>query len=147
MEPFNRAGTLDLLEIIGQHVMEVASKAGLAKKAAYNLRLGVDEIATNIILYGYEQSGVSGVVKIYTDITDRELTLTLEDTAKAYDPSNTPEPDLTLPLDERPIGGLGVYLAMTGADDFKYERVGDHNRNIFVMKRPAVPATSGTGHE
>jgi len=147
VEPLIVPGTLDSLEVIGQHVMQVSAEAGLEKKAAYNLRLGVDEIATNIILYGYEQAGMSGDVTVYTEITDRELTLTLEDTARAYDPSNTPEPDLTLPLDERPIGGLGVYLAMTGADDFKYERVGNHNRNIFVMKRPAVPATSKTGHE
>src|SRR5690348_14390871 len=103
--------------------MQVSAQAGLDKKAAYNLRLGVDEIATNIILYGYEQTGMSGDVKIYTEITDQKLTLTLEDSARAYDPSNTPEPDLTLPLEERPIGGLGVYLAMSGADEFKYERV------------------------
>lgn len=147
MEPLIVPGTLDSLEIIGQHVMQVSAQAGLDKKAAYNLRLGVDEIATNIILYGYEQTGMSGDVKIYTEITDQKLTLTLEDSAKAYDPSNTPEPDLTLPLEERPIGGLGVYLAMSGADEFKYERVGNHNRNIFVMKRPAVPATSKNGHQ
>ena len=147
MEPLIVPGTLDSLEIIGQHVMQVSAQAGLDKKAAYNLRLGVDEIATNIILYGYEQTGMSGDVKIYTEITDQKLTLTLEDSARAYDPSNTPEPDLTLPLEERPMGGLGVYLAMSGADEFKYERVGNHNRNIFVMKRTAVPATSKNGHQ
>lgn len=138
MQPLIVPGTLDSLQTIAGHVMAVAAGAGLDKKTAYNLRLAVDEIATNIALYGYERAGISGQIEVKTEITDHELILTLEDTAAPYDPGNTPDPDFSLPLDERPIGGLGVYLAMNGVDDFRYERVNDRNRNIFVVKLAPV---------
>jgi anti-sigma regulatory factor (Ser/Thr protein kinase) len=38
-------------------------------------------------------------------------------------------------IEKRSIGGLGIYLAFQGVDNFKYERVGDRNRNIFVVNR------------
>ena len=65
------------------------------------------------------------------------LTITLEDTAAPFDPRGLPRPEQTeLPLEERPIGGLGVFLTMENVDQFRYEYVGNRNRNIFVMKRP-----------
>ena len=44
---------------------------------------------------------------------------------------------IDLPLADRPIGGLGVFLAMEGVDEFRYEYDGACNRNIFVMRSPA----------
>ncbi len=137
MDVLTVPGNLDSLDIIGKYMVETATRVGLDKKAAYTLRLAVDEIATNIALYGYERAGLAGMITIRTAITDDTLTVTLEDTAIAYDPRNTPAPDLDLPLDMRPIGGLGVFLAIEGVDEFNYERVDNRNRNIFVMKRPS----------
>jgi anti-sigma regulatory factor (Ser/Thr protein kinase) len=46
------------------------------------------------------------------------------------------EDELNLPLEERSIGGLGIFLVLKGVDTFRYERINEHNRNIFVMNRP-----------
>lgn len=145
MEPLTVPGMLPALEEIGRYVMAAASEAGLDKRASYRLRLAVDEIATNIVVYGYQPSGMEGDINVSSTINDRTLTIALEDTGPAFDPRQHAMPDadeLTRPLEDRQMGGLGVYLAFEGVDDFQYERVDGRNRNIFVVNRPsAAPAT------
>lgn len=130
--------TLDALSPIREKVMTSSAEAGLDKDAAYKLALAVDEIATNIILHGYEEHGLKGDITVYTDLTPGELLITLEDSAPPYDPKTRTMPtaeDLSKPLEDRAIGGLGVYLAVQGCDRFDYEYVDKKNRNIFGMKR------------
>lgn len=132
-------GTLDSLKPIADFVLAAAAAIDLDKKAAYKLRLAIDEIATNIILHGYEEAGLEGEVQLSAIIDDQKLEIALEDQAIPYDPLETEaveEEELQRPLTERRMGGLGIYLAIQGVDQFRYERVGDRNRNIFVMHRP-----------
>lgn len=137
MESKTFPGTVDSIDQIRQYIKEIAQRAGLGKKPAYNLMLAADEIATNIILYGYEQAGREGDVEVLHTITDNELTVIFEDTAIPFDPTNhelPDEEDLTKPLEERHIGGLGIFLTITGVDEFLYEPTSNGNRNIFKMK-------------
>jgi anti-sigma regulatory factor (Ser/Thr protein kinase) len=146
MEPKRFAGTLDSLGLIREYLMSAAKTAGLDKKATYEVSLAVDEIATNIILHGYEEKGRSGVLDIRADIDDQKLTVTLEDDGEPFDPRQTKMPedeDLMRPLEERPIGGLGLFLAIEGVDEFRYERAGGRNRNIFVVYRPSASQPGG----
>jgi serine/threonine-protein kinase RsbW len=134
MENLTVAGTLDSLDAIAKYVMAVAAATGLDKKTSYNLRLAVDEIATNIIIHGYEEAGREGVLDLQAVVDEQSLTISLEDTGAPYDPTERPNPDdLDLPIEQRQMGGLGVYLAIHGVDKFIYERVGDRNHNIFVV--------------
>lgn len=136
MDSLSVPGQLDSLGAIAQYVLAAANSAGLEKKASYRLRLAVDEVATNIINYGYDAAGIEGNILIQATIDERSLTIVLEDTALPFDPIQRDEPDdLELPLEQRQIGGLGIYLAMKGVDRFIYERIDNHNRNIFVMNR------------
>lgn len=133
--------SLDALDPIAAYIVEAATKAGLDPRSAYNLRLAVDEIATNIITHGYEEAGLHGDITVSGDLSEASLTVVLEDSGIPFDPLSQELPsedDLKLPLEERSIGGLGIYLVLKGVDAFRYERVGEHNRNIFVMNRPAV---------
>jgi anti-sigma regulatory factor (Ser/Thr protein kinase) len=137
MDPLTVPGTLDSLSAIGRYVLDAASVAGLDKKMAYRLRLAVDEIATNVIVHGYQEAGRTGDVSVQARLDQNTLTITLEDMGAPFDPRSLPRPkQIDLPLEERPSGGLGVFLTMENVDQFKYEYVGNHNRNIFVMKRP-----------
>ena len=146
MEPLTVPGTLDSLTIIGQYVNAAAAAAGLDKKVAYRLRLAVDEIATNIIVHGYEEAGRTGAVLVRAALDQAALTITLEDTAVPFDPRHRLRPDqIDLPIEERPIGGLGVYLTTENVDRFEYEYVGNRNRNIFVMNRPQGAGSPATG--
>ncbi len=141
MEPLKLPGTLDSLTQIGAYVLEAASEAGLERKLAYRLRLAVDEIATNAVVYGYDKIGKEGDLVVSAEVGDGILTIILEDRGPAYDPFDTPSPDdLDRPLDDRDIGGLGVFLAIKGVDEFRYEWVNETNRNIFLMKSGDVQA-------
>jgi anti-sigma regulatory factor (Ser/Thr protein kinase) len=136
MEPLTVPGTLDSLGNISQYVIAAATAAGLDKKTSYRLRLAVDEIATNIIVHGYEEAEREGSLEVQADINEQDLTILIEDTGVPYDPTQKQPPtDLDLPLEERQIGGLGVYLATQDVDKFSYERVGNRNRNIFIVNR------------
>ncbi len=141
MEPLTVPGNLDSLEAIAQYLIAAAAEAGLSKKASYKLRLAVDEIATNIIVYGYEEANCEGVLDLRADIDEQSLTISIEDTGLAFDPLEKlplEEETLDQPLEERPIGGLGLYLAIKGVDKFSYERMGESNRNILVVNRTVV---------
>lgn len=143
MQSLTVPGTLDSLSTIADFVVAAAKQAGLDKKAAYRLRLAVDEIATNIIVHGYEEANYEGEVNLLLNIDDKTLTLTLEDTGVAYDPNQHLVPEeaaLKLPLEQRPTGGLGIYLALQGVDKFIYERAANKNRNTVIMNRPAFLA-------
>ncbi|HEY9300729.1 MAG TPA: ATP-binding protein [Phormidium sp.] len=136
MEPITLPGNLDSLRAIADYVMAAATAANLNKKAAYNLRLAVDEIATNIITHGYQATGLSGEFKLQADIDEETLTISIEDTAPLFDPTQIfPPENLNLSLEEREIGGLGVYLAVQGVDRFLYQQVENRNRNIFIVNR------------
>ena len=142
MNPLIVPGNLDSLSGIRHFVLEAAAQAGLDKKAAYRLQLAVDEIATNIIVYGYEQAGKTGLVTVQAEINPEALTVTLEDSSGPFDPRPFERlGDLDKPIEERPIGGLGVYLAIENVDRFNYEYVNNRNRNIFIVRRPSAEAT------
>jgi serine/threonine-protein kinase RsbW len=137
MEPLIVPGVLDSLSDIAAYVMSAAATAGLDKKIAYRLRLAIDEIATNIITHGYEENGLSGNIEVQAKINGSSLTIELVDTGPVYNPQLDQTPDsLDLSLEERPIGGLGVYLAARNVDKLTYERIGEQNHHTFVVKRP-----------
>lgn len=136
METLTLEGKLDSLGAISKYVMETAQSAGLDKKACYKLRLAVDEIATNIITHGYEEAGLEGKINLSSDLKESKLTICLEDTGSRYDPYEmvtVEAEELNKRLEERRMGGLGVYLAIQGVDQYFYKREGEKNRNIFVV--------------
>lgn len=139
MKPLIVPGRLASLSLIRNYARAAAAEAGLDKKRTYRLELAVDEIATNIVNHGYQEAGLTGDVVARATIDAAALTIALEDTAVPFDPRRLTRPEqIDLPLAERPIGGLGVFLAIENVDEFRYEYVDGHNRNIFVVKRPAA---------
>ena len=137
METKSFPGVVDSLDELRDYIGELAKKAGLVKKSTYSLKLAIDEIATNIILYGYERTGLKADFIVLSEITEDKLTVILEDVAAAFDPLSREMPDhedLTMALEEREIGGLGIFLTINGVDDFSYEYKDGKNRNIFIMK-------------
>jgi anti-sigma regulatory factor (Ser/Thr protein kinase) len=141
METLTVPGTLDSLGPISEYVMRVATTAGLEKKAAYKLRLAVDELVTNTIVHGYEEAGLAGKIALAAEMNDSTLTVSIEDTGIPYDSTAhrlPTEDELSKELIQRPHGGLGIYLVLDGVEEFRYERVGDRNRNILTVRRAIV---------
>lgn len=134
LDPLTIPGQPDMLSQLMDYVAFVAAGAGLAEQASYRLSLAVDEIATNIVLHGYQDAGREGDLTIWAEADTEKLTVYLEDSGEPFDPRDAPVPgDLDRPLEERQDGGLGIFLALWGVDEFFYERRGGVNRCVFVV--------------
>ena len=127
--------SLDALKDMRDYVADVAVGLLIDKKKLYKLQLAVDEIATNIAMY----SGLSGAdaeMLLEAEVREQSLLIRLKDRGIPFDPRDKlhlEEENFTKPAEERKIGGLGIYLAVTGVDDFSYEYVDDYNVNQFTV--------------
>lgn len=94
--------------------------------------LALEEHLTNILTHGY-QDAAEHEISIRLGIMQGELKLEMSDDARPFNPLSQPPPDLTLPLEERPLGGLGVHMILKLMTRVAYARV--NNRNTFTMWR------------
>jgi|SRR3954468_5584005 len=135
MESLTLPATLESLKAIREYVGLASSTAGLSKDRSYGLALAVDEIATNIITHGYQEAGLAGDIVMQADISDGTVEITIKDNGMAFNPLTHIEPDdLETPLDERSVGGLGIFLAQKNVDELRYGYVDGQNINIFVIR-------------
>jgi anti-sigma regulatory factor (Ser/Thr protein kinase) len=143
LEPLCIPGQPESLSQLLDYVTWAAAAFGLDEIATYRLSLAVDEIATNIVMHDYEDAQHAGDLTIWAETEENRLIIYLEDTGRPFDPRTAPRPaDLDRPLEERQDGGLGIFLALWGVDDFIYERIGQTNRCAFVMYLPGDVAGS-----
>jgi serine/threonine-protein kinase RsbW len=138
MQSLSVPAELASLRIIGELVTEAARTAGLDEGAIYRLNLAVEEIAGNIITHGYAEQGVKGDIRVSAELDEDRLVVELLDQGIAFDPTDRPLPsteDLSRPVEQRAVGGLGILLAVRALDGFRYERTDGSNRNILEMRR------------
>jgi serine/threonine-protein kinase RsbW len=135
MESLTVPATLDSLQTIRDFVKAVASKGGLSQARSYGLILAVDEIATNIAMHGYEEAGRTGDIVILANLTTDTVEIIVEDSGAAFNPLLRAVPqNLDAPLEERSVGGLGIFLARKNVDEFRYHYADGRNHNTFVMQ-------------
>lgn len=114
-------------------VAEVAREGGFSEKEVYSLQLAADEAASNIIEHAY--AGVSNAsLDVTCDCAGDELTITMRDNGKPFDPSKVKQPNLKADLSERQIGGLGIYLMRKLMDEVHYE-ANSRTGNILTMTK------------
>ena len=102
----------------------------------FQIGLVVEELGINVVNYAYED-GDEHEFSISVASDDQSLTLEIVDGGRPFDPlEEAPEPDLDASLEDRPIGGLGVYLVRTIMDELSYRREDGHNRLTAVKRRP-----------
>ena len=90
-------------------------------KELTQINLAVEEIFVNISNYAY--SPETGKARVRVELTEEPVTvlITFIDNGKPYDPLKAEDPDITLPVGKRQIGGLGVFLVKKTMDHVKYE--------------------------
>jgi anti-sigma regulatory factor (Ser/Thr protein kinase) len=134
MNPLSVPGTLKSVRAVGRYVLAAAAEAGLENQSAYRLRQAVDEIATNAVIHGYQPAGAEGDLHVSAHFDKNKLTIKLVDSSPAFDPLSVPPPaDLEWQTSDRPAGGLGVFLALRGVDEFRHQRLQGRNHNTFVQ--------------
>jgi serine/threonine-protein kinase RsbW len=93
----------------------------------------VDESVTNIIEHGYRDA--PGIVEVEVRVTTGTLVVQLRDHAPPFDPTSVPPPDLTRPLELRPLGGMGVYLARELTDEIRHRSPEGWSNELTLIKR------------
>ena len=101
--------------------------------ALFLVSLAIDELVTNCIKYGYDDAD-EHTIEITLSEVDETLTMVVADDGHAFNPLDAPPPDLSLPIEDRPIGGLGIHLLRELADHLAYERRDGTNR-LTLTKR------------
>ena len=120
----------DKLEDVLDFVNEELRRENCPPELQREIEVAVDEIFTNIVNYAYKPATGKAVIGI---AAGNEVILRFEDSGKPYNPLETAAPDLTKPLMEREIGGLGVFLVKKFMDTVNYTRV--DNKNVLVMTK------------
>jgi len=106
------------LAAIRDYVEQQAKKTPASSREIQDIVQAVDEAATNIIVHGYRDG--PGQIQVEWIFQPGQITVCLRDRAPLFDPTTVPEPDLSLPLFERPVGGLGVHIIRNCVDEFTH---------------------------
>ena len=117
-------------------VREVAIEGGAPPVCLDDLVQAVDEAATNIVVHGYGHQG--GPIDVDARVEDERVVIELRDRAPAFDPTEVPEPDLSIPPLQRRPGGMGLHLIRLATDSMTYRpRAG--GGNILTLTRSLDP--------
>ena len=108
---------------------------GLSPQIAYAVNLSIDEILTNTISYGYDDDEQHRI-DLTLRVDGETLVVMIVDDGRAFDSSLTQDPDVETALEERALGGLGLFLVQQMMDDVVYQRRDERNV-ITLMKSMA----------
>lgn len=126
------APELDQLERITAAVEELGERDDWPPDLIFKVNLVLDELWVNVVHY----SGATGEVEISLDTDADEVRLEIADDGRPFDPlTETVEPDIDAPLEDRPIGGLGIFLVREMMDDLRYKRENGKNRLAMVKRK------------
>lgn len=105
----------------------------LPEELLFPFELALEEVFMNVVMHGGSEQGPS-TVWLELERADGRLNLSLSDNGPAFDPLALPTPDLDAPLEERPVGGLGVHLVREMMDGVSYAHC-DGRNTLRMWKR------------
>jgi sigma-B regulation protein RsbU (phosphoserine phosphatase) len=109
-------------------------ETGVSAEAADDLRLALEEALANVARHGYKDTD-AGEIELRVSLAGERVRMEVRDRARPFNPLETAPPDLEAPLDERPIGGLGVHLLRRLMDRVDYKREEGENRLVLERRR------------
>lgn len=125
----NRTSELDRVYTF---IEEFASRYSIIERVRYKLHLAIDEILANIISYAYtDEESHHIIIRLW--IEDESVRIEFVDDGVAYNPLLQPEPKIDVPLEERQVGGLGIYLVRKLMDAVEYRR--DFEKNHLIISK------------
>jgi anti-sigma regulatory factor (Ser/Thr protein kinase) len=140
---------------VAEYVAQLAKRTGLSPSQQYRLRLAADEIAANVTEHGYRCEG--GILDLDCGETPDSVWLSIEDDAPPFDPTRHSvraarstrligsgaggAGGAVVPTGR--MGGYGVQLALSCADEFRYDYIDGRNRSTLLVHRNR---TDGRGH-
>lgn len=122
------------LDEIRQFVSRAAQDMGMDESETYQVALAVDEACSNVIEHGC-QGRCDEEIEITCSDENDCLTILIRDHGSPFDPGSAPTPDLSKDINQRQVGGLGIFLMRRLMDDIHYERLGEAGNVLTLVKR------------
>ena len=118
--------------LLAEWVEQIGEELGLEMPEVFQLNLALEEAVVNVMNYAYEDSGL---IDLTAKVVDSEIVFVLEDSGKAFDPTQVDDPDITLSAEDRDIGGLGIFLVQQLMSGVTYSREDGKNVLTMIYKR------------
>ena len=123
---------IDELTRVAGFLEKLGEEWGFPMPLVLSLNLVLEEALTNIILYGFDDQKTH-IIEICFKKNGDKLSISIIDDGHEYDPTLNAEPDITLSAEERPIGGLGIFLIKKVMDKVEYQR--KKNKNYLTLSK------------
>lgn len=115
-------------------VTRLATAGGLDAQALYQVQVSVDEVCANIVHHAY--AGMEpGDMEISCYFDDCAFVIQVHDWGQRFEPNEVADPDLSAPLDERSLGGLGLFLVRQFMDHIKFTFDEERGNRLTMVKR------------
>jgi serine/threonine-protein kinase RsbW len=135
-----RAAELESLRTFRDFITKCCARYDIPNDVVLELKLAVDEACANIIEHGYKGMDPGSIILSFRIESDRIL-VQITDFGHVFEPADAPKPDIEAALDDRPLGGLGLYLIYQTMDNIDYQSSDDGNKLTFTkyIKRETNP--------
>jgi serine/threonine-protein kinase RsbW len=131
-EHFIIENRIEEIPVLAEKIERLAEEEKLSDELTMNINLVLEEALSNIIYYAFSDNK-KHLINILLSVEDKKLTIKITDDGTPFDPTLHKEPDISLPVEEREIGGLGILLISKIMDTVKYSR--DKNLNILTLTK------------
>lgn len=121
---------VDELPVLAEKIEALAESWELSMPLAMNINLALEEAISNVIFYAFDDEKEHDI-KIVLSLENKMLTVEIIDDGKPFDPTARQQPDVSLPAEDRPIGGLGIFLIRKMMDNVTYTR--HNNLNTLTL--------------
>lgn len=126
----------DSLQQLMEFVDLIEQDALLKPDQLFVLRLVIEEIVTNLIKYGYAEA--EGTIEVVCAVDAADLAIMIRDHGRPFDPRDLPDPEFHDDLEQRPVGGLGIFLVRELVDSISYRHDSASGWNeLSILKRHA----------
>ena len=133
MKEMTIEATVENIAVVTDFVNEELEMLDCPMKAQMQIDVAIDELFGNIAHYAYDPQTGPATVRVEVEDDPMAVVITFIDHGKPYDPLAQDDPDTSLSADDRPIGGLGVFLVKKTMDDISYEY--RDGKNILRIKK------------
>ena len=133
MKELTIAATVENIEVVTDFVNEQLEALDCPMKAQMQIDIAIDELFGNIAHYAYNPEIGQATVRVEVIEDPLAITITFIDNGVPYDPLAKEDPDTTLSIEDREIGGLGIYMVKKSMDDITYEY--KNGQNILTIKK------------
>ena len=133
MKELNISATVENIPIVTAFVDEQLETLGCPIKVQMQIDIAIDELFGNIAQYAYNPEIGSATVRVEVSEDPLAVIITFIDGGMPYDPLKADDPDITLSAEDRPLGGLGIYMVKKSMDEITYEY--KDGKNILSIKK------------